>query len=300
MTDPPRREPETAGQAKLLLVLLSFAWGFNWVSNVFALREVTPWVLRLVGYALGTGFMFALVRLRGREARLPFGPVWGHVVVSGVLSVAAFGVLTGFAQVSALTSRVVIVAYSMPVWSALIAWPILGERPNRLTLLGLVLCVAGLAVLVYPLATHGLPLGLLLALAAAVSWAAGTVYHKWARIPGDVIAITAWQLLLSLLIVVGCIVALEGTPHLWPLSPSAIGALAYQGIIGTGVAYFLWFSIVGRVSAATASLGSLCVPVVGILCSIAILGERPTAADAVGFTLIFAAAACVLLQPSGR
>lgn len=299
MTEPPRGEAGS-GQARLLLILLSFAWGLTWAFNVIALAEVTPWTLRIVGYAVGTAFMFALVRLRGRSARLPFGPAWAHLVVSGLLSVAGFGIFSAFAQVSALTSRVVIVAYSMPVWSCLLAWPILGERPNLLSVIGLLLCVGGLTVLVYPLAADGVPLGLLLALGAAVSWAAGTVYLKWARLRGDVVAITAWQLLLSFVLVAVCIPFFEGTPHLWPLSLPAMGALAYQGVVGTGLAYFLWFSIVGRVSAATASLGSLCVPVVGILSSMAILGERPNAADAVGFTLIFAAAACVLFQPSGR
>jgi drug/metabolite transporter (DMT)-like permease len=294
------RGPDGAATAKLLLLLLSVAWGLTWPFNVIALREVTPWTLRIVSYTIGTAFIFALVRLRGRRAAMPFGMPWLHLIVSGLLSVAGFGILTAFAQVSALTSRVVIVAYSMPVWASLLAWPVLGERPNRLTLLGLLLCIAGLVVLIYPLALAGLPVGLLLTLGGAVSWAAGTVYLKWARLDGDMIAITAWQLLVSFLLVAVCVPIFEGTPRLWPLSPPAIGALVFSGVVGTGLAYFLWFSIVGRVSAATASLGSLCVPVVGVLSSIAILGERPTAADAVGFTLIFAAAACVLLQPSGR
>ena len=47
----------------------------------------------------------------------------------------------------------------------------------------------------------------------------------------------------------------------------------------------------------TASLGVLSVPVIGVLASMAILGERPTFADVIGFLLIFAAAACVLIQP---
>ena len=66
---------------------------------------------------------------------------------------------------------------------------------------------------------------------------------------------------------------------------------------GNGLAYGLWFEIVLRLPAATASLGVLSVPVIGILSSIAILGEVPTAADIVGFALIFAASTCVMLGP---
>jgi drug/metabolite transporter (DMT)-like permease len=300
VSDQPRSSPEGAGTAKLLLLLLSFAWGLTWATNAIALREVTPWTVRIVSYIVGTVFIFGLVRLNGRNARVPFGVAWVHLAISGLLSVAGFGVLTVFAQTGALTSRVVIVSYSMPVWSSLLAWPILGERLNRLKVLGLLLCVAGLIVLVSPLLSEGLPFGLALALAAAVSWAAGTVYLKWAQLTGDMIVVTAWQILVSLVLVIVCVALLEGVPHVWPLRLETIGALVFTGIVGTGIAYFLWFSIVGRVSAATASLGSLCVPVVGILSSVLILGERPDAWDALGFTLISCAAACVLLQPSGR
>src|SRR5262249_24726736 len=171
------------------------------------------------------------------------------------------------------------------------------QRLNAAAAIGVLLCLAGLAVLIWPVAAAGSPVGLLLALGAALSWAAGTLYLNWARIKGDGIAITAWQLLISFVVIVVIVAAFGGWPHLWPLSGPAILALAYHGIIGTGIAYFLWFDIVGRLPASTASLGSLCVPVIGILSAVVVLGERPSAMDALGFALIFAAAASVLLQP---
>ena len=298
MPEAPRSD--SGGTAKLLLILLALAWGINWPVMKLALNEVTPWTLRIVGYGIGTLSLFALVRLQGRPLGLPFGPAWGHVIVSALLNVVGFGLFSAFAQLSALTSRVVIVSYSMPIWTSLLAWALLGERLTTMSIAGLVLCVAGLAVLVYPLAELGVPLGLLFALGAAVSWAAGTIYLKWARMSADIVAVTAWQILISFLVIAACVPLFEGAPHLWPVSAVALFALAYQGVIGTGVAYFLWFNIVRRVPAATASLGSLCVPVVGILSSMLILGDRPTFADAIGFALIFAAASCVLIQPAAR
>jgi len=60
----------------------------------------------------------------------------------------------------------------------------------------------------------------------------------------------------------------------------------------------MWFEIVRRVSAVTATLGILGIPVIGVLSSVLILGERPTNTDIIGFALIFAASACVLLTPA--
>ena len=296
---PQASRPARDNTAILLLVLLSLAWGLSWPAIRIALDEVAPWTVRVVGYATGTLFMFAIVQLQGRKASLPPG-VYGHVIISAVLNILGFGLLTTFAQLHVMTARVVIVSYSMPVWASLMAWLLLGERLNTASVVGLLLCVSGLMVLVYPVAFTGDPIGLLLALGAALSWAAGTIYVKWARVPGDRVVMTAWQLAVSFVVTAIGVVAFEGVPHLWPLSWPVLLALAFHGPVGTGIAYFLWFSIIGRMPAATASLGSLCVPVVGILSSVILLGERPSVADAIGFTLIFAAATTVLLPSATK
>ena len=90
----------------------------------------------------------------------------------------------------------------------------------------------------------------------------------------------------------------EGVPHLWPIGTASIVGIAYIGVFGVGLAHFLFWSIVGRLSTATAAIGVLLVPVVGIAAATIILGERPTPTDIVGFTLIFLAAATVLLKPA--
>jgi drug/metabolite transporter (DMT)-like permease len=92
----------------------------------------------------------------------------------------------------------------------------------------------------------------------------------------------------------------EGSLHLWPVHPRALWALAFSALVGSAFAYLLWFEIVRRLPATTAALGVLSAPVVGIIGSVVILGERPTVPDVVGSVLILAAAACVLLAPTTR
>ena len=92
--------------------------------------------------------------------------------------------------------------------------------------------------------------------------------------------------------------AFEGYPHLWPINNDTILAMLFVGILGVGLAHFLWWSIVGRLPVTTASLGSLMTPVVGVVASALLLDERLTVPDIIGFALIFAAAASVLLQPN--
>jgi drug/metabolite transporter (DMT)-like permease len=94
--------------------------------------------------------------------------------------------------------------------------------------------------------------------------------------------------------------AFDGLPQLWPLPGHIVAWLGYNGFIGMGLTYFLWFVVVDRLPTTTASLGSLLVPVVGVIGSAWLMGERPNLTDAIGFACIFAAAASVLLQPNVR
>jgi len=71
--------------------------------------------------------------------------------------------------------------------------------------------------------------------------------------------------------------------------------MIFAGIVGAGLAYFLWFGIIGRIPAMTASLGVLSAPVIGVISTAILLGEIPTVADVIGYVLIFAASVCVLL-----
>ena len=68
----------------------------------------------------------------------------------------------------------------------------------------------------------------------------------------------------------------EGTLHLSQAHKPALAAAIFAGLMGSGLAYFLWFGIIGRVSAMTASLGVLSAPVIGVVSTALLLGEIPT------------------------
>jgi drug/metabolite transporter (DMT)-like permease len=291
---------DEATKARLMLVMLSFAWGLAWPAMRIALEEVTPWTLRSIGFSLGAAFLLVWVKLQRRSFLVARPRDWLHLFVASMLNVVAFGVFSTFGQLNASTSRVIIVCYSMPVWSSLLAWLVLKERIGLRAAIGLALCMTGLTVLVWPVLETRSLLGLGLALGCAMSWAFGTVYMKWARISGDLIAMTAWQIVLGAAVMIVMTLTIQGPPSIEPLSARTWAAICFSGFIGTGVAFVMWFSIIGKLPTATASLGSLANPVVGIVGSVILLGERPPATDIMGFALIFAAAVCVLVQPGHK
>lgn len=299
-TEPPGPPVKTAAdviKARVFLVALCLGWGTTWPMMKIALDEIPPFSMRVASLTLGAATLTALALLQGRRLRIPTLQTWAHLVAASFFNIVAFSVFTPFAQLSAETSRVAIVVYTMPIWATLLARPILGERLTGTRAVALVLCIGGMAVLIYPLAVLGIPTGILLAIGAAVGWAAGTVYLKWARIDGDPMAAAIWQLVIGVAVIGAILPLVEGSLQLGQAHRGAILAMIFSGVVGSGISYFLWFDIVRRLPATIASLGILSSPVIGVVSSMLILGERPTVSDIVGFALIFTASACVLLRP---
>ena len=145
---------------------LSFCWGLSWTAMRIALDEVSPWSMRLIGYSIGAATLLCCSRRRAAASPSRAAATGCTSSSPRMFLVVAFGVAGTFAQLMANTSRVIIVNYSMPVWGSLMAYFVLRERINARAALGLALCVAGLGVLVYPVAEQSLrePIGLLLAL----------------------------------------------------------------------------------------------------------------------------------------
>ena len=285
----------SAGTARLLVVLLAFAWGLNWIAAAFALHELSPWSLRVAGSAIGAATLFAAATVTGHNLRVPRGE-YVHIMIAGVLNVAGFQVFSGFAQLSGATTRAIIITYSMPIWTTMLSRVVLGEKLNAMRLVAFGLCIGGLTILVWPLFANGFPPFVFYSLACALSWAVATVYIKWAKVTVEPLANAAWQLLFGFFFILAGSIAFEGYPHLWPLHTQTWIAVLFVGLIGVGLAHFLWWSIVGRLPTTTAALGSLLVPVIGVTASTILLDEHLTVPDIIGFACIFASAASVLLQ----
>ncbi len=118
------------------------------------------------------------------------------------------------------------------------------------------------------------------------------------------VAATAWQLGLGASV---CAVGLVAGGAASSLPASAaygttafVTALVFHVVLATALAYLIWFDIVARLPAGVAALGTLLIPVVGVAGAMALLHERPSAADLGGFALIIGAAALALLAPRER
>ncbi|HLS69377.1 MAG TPA: EamA family transporter [Kiloniellales bacterium] len=285
------------GGTLALVPLLGLLWGFNWPAVRIALDEIAPWTLRAAGMLCAGLLLVGLALASGRSLRVP-QQHWLRLFVTGILSIAAFNVLLAFAQLMAPTSRIAIVTFTMPLWAALFGSLLLKEKLDGGRWLGLALGTAGLLALGWPLVVGGeLSFGLLLALIAGMSWAAGTVLLKRFPIAAPAMTIAAWQLLLGGLCASVGMLFFEGLPVIGTLQDRTLLAFAYHVLLAQALAYFLWFEVLPRLPASAASMGTLMVPAVGVFGSMILLGERLALFDWLGLVLVMGAGATILLQP---
>jgi drug/metabolite transporter (DMT)-like permease len=265
-------------QGLLWVVLTASCWGLSWPVMKVALAEWPVFSFRVVTSAGGVALLLGLALARG-EPICPRGRAqWGRLVLAGLLNITPFVGLGTLSLLWLNASEAAIVAYTMPIWAAMLAWPVLGERPSAPRLTGLAVGLGGVAVLLMPavLASAGgntekLP-GYACILGTAVLFAFGTVLTK-RRSPGmPPLSSLAWQ------IVFGTV-------------PLALGALLFDRwdgvhigfrswlmalyivIAGLCVGYLAWFRALRLLPASTAATATLLVPVIGALSAGVLLGE---------------------------
>lgn len=258
----------------MFLAITSVGWGFNWPVTKYLLSELPPLTMRGSTGVIGAGLLAALAVVSGQSLRVP-REMWLRLVLAAILNVACWMTLMGLALLWLPASEAALIAYTMPVWASLLAWPILGERPNLLRVISLVMAFAGLAAILggngFAASAAKMP-GILMALAGAIGFAVGTVLSKKLPINLPPLSAAAWQIGIGCLpvAVVGLLVEkadVAALSHLgWIL-------LVYSTVIQFCVAYVSWFAALARLPASVAAIGTMAVPVIGVVASAVALHE---------------------------
>lgn len=279
----------TRGAVLAMLGTLAL-WSYSWVVMKQALAWIGPFDFAALRYAIGAAVLFGALGVSRQSLRPP--PLLVTLLI-GLFQTALFQGLAQWALVSGGAGRVALLAYTMPFWSILLAWPLLAEKPSARQWLGLALAAAGLILIIEPWRGLGSVLSTALALAAGLTWAAGTVLSKrlFQRHDVPLLALTAWQMLFGALALGVVALAVPQRAITWNLP--LIGALAYSAVLASAVAWGLWLLVIKRLPTAVATLSSLGVPVLSVLLAWALLHENPTLWEGGGIVLIVLGLAAV-------
>jgi drug/metabolite transporter (DMT)-like permease len=301
-----RASPAGAAQSEhlpkagfLLLALLALFWGNNWPMMKLALMELPPLSFRTV-CVLGGGLGILLIaHLKGHSLKVPIGQR-APLFLCATLNITGWQLLTAFGISIMPAGHAVTIAFTMPLWAAILAVPVLGERLSPQKVLGLALGLAGLAVLIWQdVADLGqAPLGAVFILFAAISWGSGTVAIKRFQWTPSTTVVTGWQLIVGgLPIVAGALLLELDDLATREIGWVTIGALTYIVLVPMIICHLAWYTVVRLFPAAIAALGTLAIPMVGVVSSSVILGEALGWREIVSLALVCSGLAVVMIFP---
>ncbi|MCZ8101193.1 MAG: DMT family transporter, partial [Burkholderiales bacterium] len=274
----------------LLLVVLTVLWGVNWPVMKAGVREFPPLGFRALCMAGGAVLLALMARAQGHSLRVE-REHWRELALLGLTNMVGWYVLAIWGVKLLSSGRAAILGYTMPVWTALIGWLLYRDRLDARTGLGvLAACAAVGLLLAGELGTlSGRPLGALLMLGAAFTWAIGTQLMRRRTVPGSLVVLTFWMMLMGLATCSAISLTLERDQ--WTRWPNTVewAAILYNVFLVFGVSQLLWFRLATILPPVASSLSVMLIPVVGLFSGMALLGERPTWHD-------WAALGCVLVS----
>ncbi|GAB2180405.1 DMT family transporter [Denitratisoma sp. agr-D3] len=267
----------------LALAVLSLTWGYTWVVAKQALAYAPPFAFaaeRCVGGALS---LLVVLKLLGRPLRL-VAP-WQTLAI-GLSQVSGFMIFQTWALVEGGPGKTAVLIFTMPIWTLLMAWPILGERVRGSQWLAAISTLTGLLLIIEPWDMHASLFSKFLGVMAALCWAIGTILVKRlrSRQPVDLLVLTTWQMIFGAapLVLLAAVIPERATA--WSIH--YLGILTFMSVISTALCWWLWIYILDRVPAWEASLSVLGTPVVAILSSRLLLAEDFKALEIAGILLI--------------
>lgn len=282
------------GQAIVLFGIVVLAWGLIWPVTKVLVASVPPlWTTAIRCWIA----LVALIAILGATRSLIVPTLADAPIVASIalLHMVAFSVLmaAGLARVPA--SKAIVLGYTTPLWVAIAAPFFLHERMTRGRVLGAALGLAGLAVLLNPLAldwTDARALeGYAYIAAAALLWASSIVYarkHRWIATP---LQLLPWQVGLAGLVLTPLALVFEGVPTVtW--TPTLVSLFVFGGLVGTALAYWAMSMVNRSLPALTTSLGITATPIVGITAGALFLGERIDLSLVIAAALIVGGIAC--------
>lgn len=289
--------PPISAYALTLLALLTLFWGVNWPIMKIALSEVPVFTFRAVCLGGGALGLFGIAVWKRMPLGIPRGYGWKLAAIS-LFTITGWNVFVLYGLGMLPAGRTTILAFTMPLWLLPMSALVLHERLSGWKLAGLCIGLTGLGVLVGGewQSMVSSPLGVILVLGAAISWAIGTLLTKLYAIPMGAVPFVGWQMVLGG-IPIFLLAPLLETDRWFVYSTGAWLAMLYNATICFVFCYWAWNTLVRILPAGISGLSTLMIPVVGVFSSMVVLGEQPQWPEFVALALV-AVALGLIFKPA--
>ena len=270
----------------LLLVFLAALWGASYLFIKLALADVSPSGIVFVRTLLAALLLLPVAAARGalRGLRSALGPL----LALAVIQVAGPFLLISQGEREISSSLAGILVATAPIFTAMLAPRFdTAERSSGWSLVGVGIGLAGVAVLlgVDAYGDAGAFLGALLVVLAGAGYAVGGFIVKRGFSGAQPVGVAAAAMALSAVLMLppAALTAPETTP-----GATALIALLVLGLAGTGLAFLIFYTLIGQAGPARASLVAYLAPGFAVVYGVTLLDERVSAGTLAGLVLIVA------------
>ena len=276
-----------------ITALAPLSWGTTYLVTSELLPAGRP-LLAAVLRAMPAGLLLlALTRT------LPRGAWWWKAPILGGLNIGVFFALLFVAAYRLPGGVAATIGAVQPLIVAVLASRLVGEALTFRRVLAGAAGMAGVALLVLQATGRLNVIGVGAALGGAAAMAVGTVLSKRWGHPASALAVTSWQLVSGGVLLIPVLLSVEGLPT-QPLSSRNVAGFAYLALIGTALAYTLWFRGIQLLPVGSVAFLGLLSPVVAVLAGWVFLAQTLSWGQILGTVTILISLTCVFTSPRPR
>ncbi|VAW31191.1 Permease of the drug/metabolite transporter (DMT) superfamily [hydrothermal vent metagenome] len=273
----------------LLLILLAALWGPSFLFIKIAVAEIPPLTLVLGRVSIAAVLLTLFLWMQGKS--LPRSrTVWRHLAIMGLIHNTIPFVLFGWGEQYIDSAMASIMNGTVPLFTIILAhYFVVDDRLTPAKLAGVLVGFAGLLLLITPSLTGGVQVttwGLLAIALASAMYGVAIVYSRNHLRGLPPLVAPAGQMIMATIYLLPLSLLLDRPFSLPPLSPSVLWAMAALGVLGTAVAFVVYYRLLETAPASYVSMTTYLIPVFGVILGVMVLDEQLTWHAYAGFALI--------------
>lgn len=283
----------------ILLALLTVVWGFNWPVMKVGVTGFPPLTYRMICLLIGTPVLGLVLLFLKVPFKVP-RQYWKELLILSVFNMFLWHILVILAVSLLSSGRSAILGYTMPIFSALIGAVFFKTQLSKRNWTGVTAAAIGVIFLLWHELVNfsGKPVGVLVALGAASSWALGTQLLRRTSIPLPTLTLTFWMTAMTSVVIAVLATVFESARWVAPTN-THWASIIYNAVLVFGFAHAAWFYLARSLPPVASTLSVMMIPILGIFSGAWALNEQLHWQDWAAMGLIIVSIASVL-WPSDR
>jgi len=278
----------------IVLALLTLVWGFNWPVMKVGVTGFPPLTYRMLALLIGTPVL-GLVLL---ALKVPFKvprQYWKELLILSVFNMFFWHALIIIAVSLLSSGRSAILGYTMPIFSAIIGAVIFKTQLSKRNWTGVTAAAIGVIFLLWHELVNlsGKPVGVLLALGAAGSWALGTQLLRRTTIPLPTLTLSFWMTAMTTVVIAVLATVFEFDQWVAPTN-THWASIIYNAVLVFVFAHAAWFYLARSLPPVASTLSVMMIPILGVFIGAWALNEQLHWQDWAAMGLMIVSIASVL------